>query len=321
VITKKKLSYQVGVLLVAFAHSIVNIVMYVFISRLEVSLLVEFTKSLVLLAIGSFFASSAVRMLGWKTKAKFVGYPITVLVFGTLVGCLIWSYFYTPTHKDGECSDIPLLIVSLIHLSLSWTFAIVSAYLVFLLRDRRGSAMLSMSSEYKARHKKPMATLACVYAFSATVNAVTRIYLMIVSTGGCKPAFDATDPAWIWVATFYRIIDIFVPLWTLLWYFVHTVKRHAKPEMTMDVNNVFEFSDHMEGDSESPSPNAGLLQGYTHLPRKFAPQQPFAAHSVYKTYNVSRNNTSSEEEPGLYTDYSGEDKSEMSSASGFGPKS
>lgn len=86
-ITKKKLSYQVGVLLVglyffpssghshfrkAFAHCLVNIVMYVFISRLEVSLLVEFTKSLVLLAIGFFFASSAVRMLGWKAKAKYV---------------------------------------------------------------------------------------------------------------------------------------------------------------------------------------------------------------------------------------------------------
>lgn len=93
--------------------------------------------------------------------------------------------------------------MSVIHVALSWTFAIVSAYLVFLLRDRRGSAMLSMSSEYKvttssitanthilqARHKKPMATLACVYAFSATVNAVTRIYLAIVSTNGCQGAF------------------------------------------------------------------------------------------------------------------------------------
>jgi len=143
-----------------------------------------------------------------------------------------------------------------------------------------------------------MATLACVCCFSAIVTALPRFYLFGVTqnpTVLCANILNPFDGHWVWVSTFVRIVDLFLPIWALMWYFIHTVKKHAKRQDTSLDIDVYQFEDHHEGtESEFPSR------------KNFV--QPFSPNSPYKTYISSTEHRSSEEEdPGLYTDYSGEE--------------
>jgi len=281
------------VLIWAFLQCVAQTVFYFFAHNLIMALIVEFFKIAILLAICFFFQSSAVRMIGWKSPSRrYLMIPVLILLTGLFGGLLIWEYFY----NSDECRDVPAFIFSIFHVILSILFAAVSCLLVFLLQS--GKQTTVTSSEYKARHKKPMATLACVFCFSASINTASRIYLFASTVNSevlCASVLNIEDPLWVWFATFFRIIDLYLPVWSLMWYFIYTVKKHSRRTTPEDV---YQFEDH-DSDRSSDS-GAFSSQKYN--------QQPFAANSPYKTYRSAINHSDDDDEdPGLFTDYSGEE--------------
>jgi len=134
-------------------------------------------------------------------------YVIVVVTFGFAV---------FPDFLNKNCSNIPWLALSVEQFFFAFLFAVLALIILRMLSTHKIQAT--------KHHTQPLLTMVIIYAFISGVSLLFRIFLYFTRDIVCIGTLDARPENWQgWLFLLYRIIDLHLPIWSILWYCYKTV--------------------------------------------------------------------------------------------------
>eukprot|EP01126_Amoeba_proteus_P056027 TRINITY_DN6999_c0_g1_i5.p1 TRINITY_DN6999_c0_g1~~TRINITY_DN6999_c0_g1_i5.p1 ORF type:complete len:290 (+),score=8.79 TRINITY_DN6999_c0_g1_i5:315-1184(+) len=199
----------------------------------------------------------------WGTRnSKILVFRLIVSLFAVVFLLMLsiagYSFYFISINKD-ECRDIPFLLFAVIFFGISLFFSI-SSFVIFQMSkgnhsndtisaQNLGNLEISMnkgkqkkrnpisiSSKYKVRHTRPMLIINIIYFISTLFNLVFRGSLFGLADPGstqCRATLK-TMHWFTWFSMVFRFIDLFFPLWVLIWYFHRTVRPKNSSNSNMN---------------------------------------------------------------------------------------
>eukprot|EP01127_Copromyxa_protea_P005534 TRINITY_DN15456_c0_g1_i1.p1 TRINITY_DN15456_c0_g1~~TRINITY_DN15456_c0_g1_i1.p1 ORF type:complete len:371 (-),score=28.51 TRINITY_DN15456_c0_g1_i1:96-1208(-) len=312
ILTRRVASYQTFVLTTASLQALCLVFLNFLYAKLILFIITEFLKVTTLLAVSLFFSTSALRMLQKDALRRWVAFPFFFLVGVGLMGLMGVAIYYVQSHRD-ECRDIPLLVFSSTQGFLALSLCCTTGFVFHSLHSPRRAHDTTFSHDYKIRHTRPMATLSTIYGFAALVGITFRTCLYFASssddiTGETCRTFLRERKSWfMWVSMIYTIIDLLLPLWSLVWYFQRTVKEST---YTSSSKMEYVWQSHNEEASEvdSTENGNGVQQPFLYSSSYVPPTQSSKSYPTwsagitpYQTYRVEAD--TSEDDAGQDTEY------------------
>eukprot|EP01128_Nolandella_sp_AFSM9_P009649 TRINITY_DN6283_c0_g1_i1.p1 TRINITY_DN6283_c0_g1~~TRINITY_DN6283_c0_g1_i1.p1 ORF type:complete len:392 (-),score=55.93 TRINITY_DN6283_c0_g1_i1:52-1140(-) len=249
-LSKSCMSYQLGVLYCALLQAGMLLSFYGYASWSFLHLGAEYLKLATFQIFGYFFSRSAVRLVQRRELRKQVVVPLSIIIF--LIATALGVLSLLPSYAAQGCRSVPWVAFSALQFLFATLFCVVTLIIL-----RNLSTRNSVSTSFRNRFTRPLATLALIYGFVSLGTLLFRVYLYISTMSQSMTCVTllSQQPAWfVWTAMIFTFIDLVVPLWALIWYFWETVR----PNFSISVIPATRGADDPLSDASYPPPTTRL---------------------------------------------------------------
>eukprot|EP01125_Pyxidicula_operculata_P020880 TRINITY_DN7847_c0_g1_i1.p1 TRINITY_DN7847_c0_g1~~TRINITY_DN7847_c0_g1_i1.p1 ORF type:complete len:358 (+),score=41.77 TRINITY_DN7847_c0_g1_i1:53-1126(+) len=218
-ISKQKISYPLAILYSMTLFCLTILCYHSFASYRWLHLVIEFLKITAFGCVSFFFSYSAVRLYNITDRAK-RPLMITFALYYVLV-IICFGFAVHPNFIVLGCSNLPWVLFSVAQFLFALLFGVVSVLIL-----RMMARKTTISNSFKVKHTRPLIALVLTYGFISTTTLIFRVYVYIESMDGvdCNSIISDQSDYFIWLFMLYTIVDMFLPVWAIIWYFLQTVQ-------------------------------------------------------------------------------------------------
>eukprot|EP01124_Arcella_intermedia_P032423 TRINITY_DN7560_c0_g1_i3.p1 TRINITY_DN7560_c0_g1~~TRINITY_DN7560_c0_g1_i3.p1 ORF type:complete len:345 (-),score=23.77 TRINITY_DN7560_c0_g1_i3:98-1132(-) len=247
ILTKRKLSHQMSIHYCVLFQSLVLLVYYSIYDEHWVRSLFELLKISTFVMVGYFFTRSAFRLRvlppAFSERCIYGGFFF--FFFFVVVNTALMVYWgYSPKSPYYGCRNIGRITLAGSQFVFALFFGIISFLIFQLLKTVDPSDTTSaypsttinatektrISSSFIMKHTRPLQIVLVIYTWCSISNLVVQIYLNYESDANesCHSVLlrqHEIHEWFFWLYPIIRQIDLIVPLWAILWYFLQTVQK------------------------------------------------------------------------------------------------
>jgi len=216
VLTKRVFSPQIAVQCVILVQMVIMMIYFYALDLYWLHNTFELLKLTTFVAVCYYFSISAEQM---RVFPAFLSKSIVIIFFITVYSGVLTVYILSLLVNNG-CANIYRLLFGVLQFLFATLFSVVTVLIVKL-----GARYLKASPTFMERHTRPMASVTIIYCFTSIIYLALRIFLFLETKGEerCSQVLHAQAPFFLWGYISFRMVDLILPNWAVLWYFAMTI--------------------------------------------------------------------------------------------------